>query len=140
MSTCKLPDKIEIWPIDRLIPYARNPRTHSPEQVAQIAASIREFGFTNPVLVDGRAGIIAGHGRVMAARQLGLAQVPVVVLDHLTETQRRAYVIADNKLALNAGWDEELLALELQELQGDGYDLALAGLSEAEVDELLAKI
>jgi len=140
MSTCKLPDKIEIWPIERLIPYARNPRTHSPEQVAQIAASIREFGFTNPVLVDGRAGIIAGHGRVMAARQLGLAQVPVVVLDHLTETQRRAYVIADNKLALNAGWDEELLALELQELQGDGYDLALAGLSEAEVDELLAQI
>jgi len=96
---------IEHLAIDALIPYARNSRTHSAEQVAQVAASIREFGFTNPVLIDGEGGIIAGHGRVMAARQLGLAEVPCIRLAHLSEAQRRAYVIADNKLALNAGWD-----------------------------------
>ena len=95
--------RIEIWPSDRLVPYAKNARTHSPEQVAQIAASIVEFGFVNPILVDTNAGIIAGHGRLLAARKLGLAEVPVVVLDHLSETQRRAYIIADNKLAMNAG-------------------------------------
>ena len=99
--------RIELWPIDRLVPYAKNARTHSPEQVAQIAASIAEFGFNAPILVDSNAGIIAGHGRLLAARKLGLAEVPVVVLDHLSETQRRAYIIADNKLALNAGWDEK---------------------------------
>ena len=109
--------RIEIWPTDRLVPYAKNARTHSPEQVAQIAASIVEFGFINPILVDSNAGIIAGHGRLLAARKLGLAEVPVVVLDHLSETQRRAYIIADNKLALNAGWDEEMLAAELRELE-----------------------
>ena len=101
--------RIEIWPTDRLVPYAKNARTHSPEQVAQIAASIVEFGFVNPILVDSMAGIIAGHGRLLAARKLGLAEVPVVVLDHLSEIQRRAYIIADNQLALNAGWNDELL-------------------------------
>jgi ParB-like chromosome segregation protein Spo0J len=126
-------DKIEHWPIDKLIPYARNARTHSDAQVAQIAASICEFGFTNPVLVGSDGVIIAGHGRVLAARKLGLETVPVVVLDHLTPTQRRALVIADNKLALNAGWDEELLALELSELQGLGFDLDLTGFS---IDEI----
>ena len=95
--------RIEIWLTDRLVPYARNARTHSPEQVAQIAASIAEFGFVNPILVDSGAGIIAGHGRLLAARKLGLTEVPVVVLDHLSETQRRAYIIADNRLALSAG-------------------------------------
>src|SRR6266851_8564231 len=105
--------QIEQWPIDRLIPYARNARTHSDEQIAQIAASIREFGFTNPILVDGRDGIIAGHGRLLAARKLKLAEVPVIVLAHLTETQKRAYILADNKLAVNAGWDDEMLRLEL---------------------------
>jgi len=100
--------RLEIWPLDRLVPYARNARTHSPEQVAQIAASIIEFGFNNPILVDTNAGIIAGHGRLLAARKLGLDECPVVVLDHLSETQRRAYIIADNKLALNAGWDSDV--------------------------------
>jgi ParB/RepB/Spo0J family partition protein len=101
--------QIEQWPVDRLVPYARNPRTHSDAQVAQIAASIREFGFNNPILVDTQSGIIAGHGRLLAARQLQLEQVPVIVLDHLSEAQKRAYILVDNKLAENAGWDEELL-------------------------------
>lgn len=124
--------------LDSLIPYARNSRTHSEEQVAQIAASIREFGFTNPVLVDAEGGIIAGHGRVMAARKLGMTKVPVIELGHLTETQRRAYVIADNKLALNAGWDEELLRLELEDLAADGFDITLTGFDSvpAEVEFL----
>ena len=131
--------RIEIWPIDRLVPYARNARTHSPEQVAQIAASIVEFGFVNPILVDSNAGIIAGHGRLLAARKLGLPEAPVVVLDHLTETQRRAYIIADNKLALNAGWDEKVLAAELRELEGEGLDLAVVGFSDEELESLLVE-
>src|SRR5438876_1326535 len=104
---------IEQWLVERLIPYARNARTHSEEQVAQIAASIVEFGFNNPILVDTNAGIIAGHGRLLAARKLQLTEVPVIVLDHLTETEKRAYIIADNRLAESAGWDEELLRVEL---------------------------
>jgi len=123
-----------------LIPYARNSRTHSDEQVAQIAASIREFGFTNPVLVDGERGIIAGHGRVLAARKLGLDEVPVIELTHLTEAQRRAYVIADNKLALNAGWDMDLLKVELGDLQADGFDLGLTGFSGDELASLFAEV
>lgn len=115
--------QIETVAVERLIPYARNSRTHSESQVAQIAASIREFGFTNPVLIDAEGGIIAGHGRVMGARQLGLAEVPCLRLAHLSEAQRRAYVIADNKLAMNAGWNEEMLALELRELMEGGYDV-----------------
>src|ERR1700746_1663267 len=106
MLTHPMAQCIEHWPIERLIPYARNPRIHSDAQVAQIAASIAEFGFLNPILVDTKAGILAGHGRLLAARKLGLTEVPVVVLDHLTEAQKRAYIIADNQLALNAGWDE----------------------------------
>lgn len=118
----RLPDSVEHWPLDRLRAYARNPRTHSDAQVAQIAASIVEFGWTNPVLVAGDGTVIAGHGRLDAARRLGLSMVPVLVLDHLSEAQRRAYVIADNKLALNAGWNDELLAAELHDLGqlGDG--------------------
>ena len=130
--------RIEIWPTDRLVPYAKNARTHSPEQVAQIAASIAEFGFNAPILVDSNAGIIAGHGRLLAARKLGLAEVPVVVLDHLSETQRRAYIIADNKLALNAGWDEKVLAAELRDLESRWVDLALVGFSDDELEDLLA--
>src|SRR5436305_1911110 len=114
----QLARRIEIWPIQKLVPYARNARTHSAEQVAQIAASIVEFGFNAPILVASDAGIVAGHGRLLAARKLGLVEVPVVVLDHLSETQRRAYIIADNKLALNAGWDEKVLAAELHHLEG----------------------
>jgi DNA modification methylase len=121
-----------------LIPYARNPRTHSDAQVAQIAASIREFGWTNPVLLDGASGIIAGHGRVLAARQLGLDRVPVIELAHMSEAQKRAYVLADNQLALNAGWDEALLKLELADLSDLGFDLGLIGFGEGELERLLA--
>ncbi|CAH0242851.1 site-specific DNA-methyltransferase [Roseomonas sp. CECT 9278] len=122
-----------------LIPYARNARTHSDAQVAQIAASIREFGFTNPVLTDGDNGIIAGHGRVLAARKLGMDEVPVIELAHLTPAQRKAYILADNKLALNAGWDEDLLRLELAELQGLGFDLELTGFGADEIAGFLAE-
>jgi DNA modification methylase len=121
-----------------LIPFARNPRTHSDAQIAQIAASIAEFGFNSPILVDSNAGIIAGHGRLLAARKLGLKEVPVIVLDHLTEAQKRAYVIADNQLALNAGWDEELLRLELATLAGEAFDISLIGFDDVELARLLA--
>lgn len=121
-----------------LIPYARNARTHSPAQVSLIAGSIREFGWTNPILVDGDNGIIAGHGRLMAAHQVGLDTVPVIELSHLTEAQKRAYVIADNKLAEQAGWDKELLALELGDLNDLGVDLAGLGFEAGEIDALLA--
>lgn len=132
-------DRIEIWPTDKLVPYDKNPRTHSTEQVNQIAASIAEFGFLNPILVDTAAGIIAGHGRLQAAKQLGLAQVPVVVLDHLTEAQKRAYVIADNKLALNAGWDEDLLRSEMAALAAENFDMPVIGFSDDELAALLAE-
>src|SRR5690625_2274718 len=122
--------------IDALIPYARNSRTHSDEQVAQIAASIKEFGFLNPIIVDGDNGIIAGHGRVMAAQKLGLKELPCVEASHLTDAQRRAYIIADNKLALNAGWDDEMLRIELGELGELGFDLELTGFNLDEIDEL----
>ena len=122
-----LADKIEQWPTAKLLPYARNARTHSDDQVAQIAASIAEFGFTNPILAGSDGIIVAGHGRLAAAQKLGLEIVPVVVLDHLSPTQRRALVIADNRLALDAGWDEEVLALELAELSEAGFELALTG-------------
>ncbi len=123
--------------VETLIPFARNPRTHSDAQVAKIAASIVEYGWTNPVLVDGDNGVIAGHGRLAAARKLGLDEMPVIELGHLTPAQKRAYVISDNRLALDAGWDEELLALELAELSEAGYDLALTGFDESEIDALL---
>ncbi len=128
---------IEMWPLDRLIPYERNPRTHSPDQVRKIADSITQFGFNNPLLVDSRDGIIAGHGRLLAARQLGLPEVPVIVLDHLTDAQRRAYVIADNKLAELAGWDEELLAQELVALNAEEFPLDVIGFSDEELAALL---
>lgn len=128
--------QIEMMAVADLVPYARNSRTHSDAQVAQIAASIREFGFTNPVLIDADGGIIAGHGRVLAARKLKIDTVPCIMLDHLTETQRRAYVIADNKLALNSGWDSELLAVELDELKLECFDLELTGFTLDEIDAL----
>lgn len=131
--------QIEQRAVADLIPYARNSRTHSDEQVAQIAASIREFGWTNPVLITSDGSLIAGHGRLLAARKLGLTEVPAIALDHLSETQRKALVIADNKLALNAGWDEEMLALEIGELAAEDFDLALMGFSEAELARLAAE-
>lgn len=132
--------KIEQVKLDALIPYARNSRTHSDAQVAQIAASIKEFGFTNPVLIDETGSIIAGHGRVMAARKLAIADVPSIRLTHLTEAQKKAYVIADNKLALNAGWDDEMLAVELTDLKDMGFDLDLTGFNTDEIEALLAPV
>ena len=129
---------IEQVKLDALIPYARNSRTHSDAQVAQIAASIKEFGFTNPVLIDETGSIIAGHGRVMAARKLAITDVPSIRLTHLTDAQKKAYVIADNKLALNAGWDDEMLAVELTDLKDMGFDLDLTGFSTDEIEALLA--
>jgi DNA modification methylase len=137
MSNPVISSKIELIKAEELIPYARNSRTHNDDQVIQIASSIREFGFTNPILISESNDIIAGHGRLLAAQKLGIDKVPCIRLSHLTESQRKAYVIADNKLALNAGWDEELLALELAELKDGGYDLGLTGFSQSEIDVLL---
>jgi len=131
--------QVVTWPVERLIPYARNARTHSDEQVAQIAASIAEFGWTNPILAGSDGIIIAGHARLLAARKLGMTEVPVIVLDHLTETQRRALVLADNRLALNAGWDEEMLRVELESIRDDGFDLELTGFSDDELEDLLSE-
>jgi ParB-like chromosome segregation protein Spo0J len=131
-------DKVERWSLERLIPHARNARTHSDEQVAQIAGSIAEFGFVNPVLVGDDGVIVAGHGRVMAARKLGLSDAPVIVLSHLSPTQRRALMIADNQIATNAGWNDEMLAAELAALKDEAFDLDLLGFDDAEIDRLLA--
>jgi ParB-like chromosome segregation protein Spo0J len=131
--------KIEWLSVETLIPYAKNARTHSDEQVAQIAGSIKEFGFNNPVLVDKDNSIIAGHGRLMAARKLGMDKVPVVQLGHMTEAQRKAYVLADNRIALNSGWDAGMLTLELQDLKDD-IDLSLLGFDPDELDALLNPI
>ena len=137
--TSQLADKVERWPLDRLIPHARNARTHSEAQVAQIAGSIAEFGFVNPVLVGDDGVIVAGHGRVLAARKLGLTEAPVIVLSHLTPTQRRALMIADNQIAENAGWDDEMLAAELTALRDENVDLGLLGFDDDDLDRLLAE-
>jgi ParB-like chromosome segregation protein Spo0J len=129
--------KIENLPTADLIPYVMNSRTHDAAQVAQIAASIKEFGFTNPVLVDADNGIIAGHGRLLAAQKLKLQEVPCIRLGHLTDAQKRAYVIADNKLALNAGWEDDVLKAELDRLADEEFDLSLLGFDEDEIDALL---
>ena len=136
-SQTKADPKIEQVAVEALIPYARNSRTHSDAQVAQVAASIREFGFTNPVLIDGKNGIIAGHGRILAARKLGLETAPCIRLSHLTENQKRAYVIADNKLAMNSAWDEEMLGLELADLREADFDLGLIGFDNSAIEEFL---
>ncbi|MCK1361224.1 site-specific DNA-methyltransferase [Bradyrhizobium sp. 199] len=139
---CVSPGKplhVEYRSLESLIPYARNARTHSDAQVAQIAASIREFGWTNPILVDGNSGVIAGHGRLLASRKLGLLEVPVIELAGLSDAAKRAYVLADNKLALNAGWDETMLALEVGELSALGADLSLSGFSDTELIALATK-
>jgi DNA modification methylase len=133
-----LAERIELWPIDRLHPYERNPRTHSEAQVDQIAASIVEFGWTNPILIDENAGILAGHGRLLAARKLGLPEVPVIRFEHLSEAQKRAYILADNQIALQAGWDDALLAEELAWLRDERFDLDLIGFDASELERLLA--
>lgn len=132
------PIRIEYRPVDALIPYARNAKQHSEAQVAQIAASIREFGWGAPILVDGQNNVIAGHGRLLAARKLGLPEVPVVPLEHLTDTQRRALILADNKIGENASWEDELLGIELAELKDAGFDLGLTGFSPEEWEALIA--
>lgn len=126
--------QIEQVAVESLIPYARNSRTHSDEQVAQIAASIKEFGWTNPILIDGESGIIAGHGRLLAARKLGMKEVPVIQLSGMTDTQKRAYIIADNKLALNSGWDDDLLKLELDDLNLAEFKMELLGFDANELN------
>jgi len=132
-------DRVEQWPIERLIPYARNTRTHSPEQVAQIAASMREWGFTTAILVDEDGSIIAGHGRLSAAMKLGLKHVPVVVAKGWTEAQKRTYRIADNKLALNAGWDQETLIQEMLDINDSDIDPKLTGFNDESLTELLGQ-
>ena len=117
-------------PIERLIPYINNARTHSPEQIKKLRASLREFGFVNPVLIDRDYNVIAGHGRIAAAREEGFTEVPCVYVDHLTEAQKKAYILADNRMAMDAGWDEELLKVELESLQEMAYDLSLTGLTK----------
>ncbi len=139
MIEIRIPGPHRLVPIERLIPYARNPRTHSEEQVAEIAASMVEFGWTSPILLDRNNVVIAGHARLAAARKLGLAEVPVIVLDHLSDAQRRALVIADNKLALNAGWDDEMLRVEMEALREEDFNLELLGFSDDELEALLAE-
>jgi len=136
-SLVALAERIELWPIEKLRPYERNPRTHSEAQVDQIAASMVEFGWTNPVLVDEQGGILAGHGRLLAARKLGLAEVPVIRFEHLSEAQKRAYILADNQIALQAGWDDALLAEELAWLRDERFDLDLIGFDATELERLL---
>ena len=130
--------KIEKIPTDKLIPYARNSKRHEPAQISKLCGSIREFGFNNPVLIDKDNGIIAGHGRVLAAQQLGLADVPCIRLGHLTDNQRKAYILADNKLAeIGGGWDQEMLGLELAELREADFNLDLAGFNDDEIEAAL---
>lgn len=133
----KTTERFEKVSIDKLVPYARNARTHSKEQVLQLRASLREFGFVNPVIVDKDYNIIAGHGRILAAKEEGISEVPCVFAEHLTEAQKKAYILADNRLALNAGWDEEMLSVEIADLQGADFDLALLGFDDAELNKLL---
>ncbi|MGI5943071.1 MAG: site-specific DNA-methyltransferase [Pelotomaculaceae bacterium] len=137
MNTTERFEKVNI---DRLVPYARNARTHSKEQILQLRASLREFGFVNPVIVDKDLNVIAGHGRILAAKEEGIAEVPCVFAEHLTEAQKRAYIIADNRLALNAGWDAEMLSVELADLQATDFDISLLGFDDAELNKLLGGV
>ena len=134
MNTTERFEKVNI---DRLVPYARNARTHSKEQIIQLRASLREFGFVNPVIVDKDLNVIAGHGRILAAKEEGMTEIPCVFAEHLTEAQKRAYILADNRLAMNAGWDAEMLAVELSDLQGSDFDISLLGFDDAELNKLL---
>lgn len=133
----RMAERIEFWPVAKLQPYERNPRIHSDEQISQIAASFIRFGMVMPILVDSEAGVIAGHGRLEAAKLVGLKKVPVVILDNLTDEEKRAYVIADNKLAENASWDKELLGEEIEALMAKEFDIELVGFSKDEIDQLL---
>ena len=136
----KRTEELKLISIDELIPYANNARTHSKEQINKIRSSLREFGFVNPVLIDKDKNIIAGHGRVTAAKEEGIKEVPCVLVEHLTEAQKKAYIIADNKLALDAGWDNELLAVELENLKDLDFDVELTGFGAAEIEDLFSNI
>lgn len=138
MNFMQSTERFEKVSIDRLVPYARNARVHSKEQILQLRASLREFGFVSPCIIDRDYNIIAGHGRVLAAREEGISDIPCVFVEHLTDNQKRAYILADNRLALNAGWDDEMLSVELSDLQGADFDLSLLGFSEAEMNKLLS--
>ena len=129
----KTTKEMRLLPVDELIPYVNNARTHSPEQINKLRASLREFGFINPVIIDKDKNIIAGHGRVMAAREEGIKEVPCVLVDYLTEAQKKAYILADNRMALDAGWDEEMLRVEIESLQGADFDVSLTGFSDDEI-------
>ena len=128
---------MQLVSLDKLVPYVNNARTHSPEQIGKLRSSLREFGFINPIIIDRDFGIIAGHGRVLAAREEGIKEVPCVFVDHLTEAQKKAYIIADNRMALDAGWDEELLRVEIEALQAEAFDLSLTGFGSDEIADLL---
>ena len=132
----KTTTNMELVEINKLVPYVNNARTHSPEQINKLRSSLREFGFINPVIIDKDYGIIAGHGRVIAAREEGIDKVPCVFVDHLTEAQKKAYIIADNRMALDAGWDEELLRVEIEALQAEAFDVSLTGFDEKEITDL----
>lgn len=131
-------NKMEMVAVEKLVPYVNNARTHSLAQIGKLRASIREYGFINPVIIDDKYGIIAGHGRVVAAQEEGLKEVPCVLVDYLTEAQKKAYILADNRMALDAGWDEELLRLEIEELQGMDFDVSLTGFRDDEITDLFA--
>ena len=132
----KTTSEMQLVPIEKLVPYVNNARTHSPEQINKLRSSLREFGFINPVIIDRDFGVIAGHGRILAAKEEGIAEVPCVFADHLTEAQKKAYIIADNRMALDAGWDEELLRVEIEALQAEAFDLSLTGFDEKELSDL----
>ena len=132
----KTTSEMQLVSIEKLVPYVNNARTHSPEQINKLRSSLREFGFINPVIIDRDFGVIAGHGRILAAKEEGITEVPCVLADHLTEAQKKAYIIADNRMAMDAGWDEELLRVEIEALQADAFDLSLTGFDEKELSDL----
>ena len=132
----KTTSEMQLVPITKLVPYVNNARTHSPEQINKLRSSLREFGFINPVIIDRDFGVIAGHGRILAAKEEGIAEVPCVFADHLTEAQKKAYILADNRMAMDAGWDEELLRVEIEALQAEAFDLSLTGFDEKELSDL----
>ena len=134
----KTTTEMQLVPLSKLVPYVNNARTHSPEQLTKLRSSLREFGFINPVIIDREFNVIAGHGRIAAAKEEGMEEVPCVFVDYLTEAQKKAYILADNRMALDAGWDEELLRIEIESLQGADFDVSLTGFEEGELADLFA--
>ena len=135
----KTTTEMQLVPVAKLVPYINNARTHSPEQISKLRSSLREFGFINPVIIDRDFGVIAGHGRILAAKEEGIEEVPCVFVDYLTEAQKKAYILADNRMALDAGWDEELLRIEIESLQGEDFDVGLTGFTDDELSQLFGE-